>query len=175
MSDVRTATRIALVLIDLQRWIVDMPWAPIGGGAVVDACVRLREGFDASGRHPVVLVRHLRADGADGGADAAANLLVPELRTGPQDRVFSKDALDAFEGTGLDGYLRELGVTGLVLAGLAAAHGVAATATTAVALGYDVVVAHDATAGVSEGDYKAALDRLAGLGVRIEPAARLIP
>jgi nicotinamidase-related amidase len=169
-----SSARSALVLVDLQRWIVDMPWAPASGQDVVETCVRLRDGFSQSDPRAVVLVRYLRADGQDGGATAPANRLVPEFAPRPVEHLVTKNGLDAFEGTELHEHLRELGVTRLVLAGLSTAHGVAATAATAVALGYQVVVMSDATASVSAAEHASALDRLAGLGVRIdsvEPAA----
>jgi nicotinamidase-related amidase len=87
----------------------------------------------------------------------------------------TKNGLDAFDGTDLGEHLRGLGVTRLVLAGLSTAHGVASTAATAVALGYEVVVASDATASVSVAEHTAALDQLAGLGVRISPVEDALP
>ncbi|MEU3840455.1 cysteine hydrolase [Streptomyces sp. NPDC028635] len=161
-----TRARTALVLIDLQRWIVDMPWQPISGDAVADACGRLREHAADTGSSTVVLVRYVRADGADGGVGAAPNQLVPACAPRAGDHVVTKNGLDAFEGTDLDGILRREGVTEVVVAGLSTAHGVAATAATAVRLGYDVVVVSDATASVSEAQHREALDRLAASGAR---------
>ncbi|MFD7442869.1 cysteine hydrolase family protein [Streptomyces sp. NPDC059909] len=170
-----TSARTALVLIDLQQWIVDMPWEPVAGGVVVDACRELRDRFTNAGSSDVVLVRYVRADGADGGVGAAPNRLVPGLEPRADDHLVTKNGLDAFEGTGLDDHLRGSGVTRLVLAGLSTAHGVAATAATAKALGYDVAVAADATASRSQGEHRAALEQLAGLGVRIGRVEDLLP
>lgn len=143
-----------------------MPWAPIAGSEVVDACVRLREGF-AKAEAPTVFVRYLRADGGDGGPAAQPNQFVPEIEPGPGEHLVTKNGLDAFESTDLADHLRGLGVTTVVIAGLSTAHGVAATAATAVASGYDVVVASDATASVSGAEHTGALDQLAGLGVTV--------
>ncbi|GAA0656087.1 hydrolase [Streptomyces thermocarboxydovorans] len=167
-------TRTALVLIDLQRWIVGMPWEPIGGPAVVEACGRLREHFTGHDSSVVVLVRHMSADGADGGVTAPRNQLVPgcEPRTG--DHLVTKHSLDAFEGTELHALLRGENVTELVLAGLSTAHGVAATAAGALRLGYRVTVAEDATASVDEAQYREALDRLTALGARTARVADLV-
>lgn len=170
-----SGARTALILVDLQQWIVDMPWAPVAGAEVVEACVRLRDGFAEAESPAVVLVRYLRADGGDGGGDAAANRLVPELELRASEHLVTKNGLDAFEGTDLDKHLRGLGVTRLVIAGLSTAHGVAATAATAVAAGYEVVVASDATASVSVAEHGSALDQLAGLGVRIGPVEDVLP
>ncbi|MFI1889378.1 cysteine hydrolase family protein [Streptomyces jumonjinensis] len=162
-----SGARTALILVDLQQWIVDMPWSPTTGTDVVKSCVRLRDGFAEADAHTVVLVRHLRADGRDGGAEAPANRLAPALEPRADERLVTKDGLDAFQGTDLREHLNGLAVTRLVLAGLSTAHGVAATAATAVSLGYDVLVVADATASVSEAEHSGALARLARLGVRV--------
>ncbi|MEV0975329.1 isochorismatase family protein [Streptomyces sp. NPDC049915] len=166
--------RSALVLIDLQRWIVDMPWQPISGDAVADACGRLREHFANADSSTVVLVRHVRADGADGGTGAAPNRLVPACAPRAGDHVVTKNGLDAFEGTELGDVLRREGVTEAVVAGLSTAHGVAATAATAVRLGHDVVVVLDATASVDEAQHREALDRLTALGARTATSAEIL-
>ncbi|MFS4092715.1 cysteine hydrolase family protein [Streptomyces sp. AF1A] len=169
-----TRARTALVLIDLQRWIVDMAWQPIGGDAVVDACARLRDHFAHTRSETVVLVRYARADGADGGIGAAPNQLVPACAPRPGDHVVTKHGLDAFEDTELHDVLRRAEVTEVVVAGLSTAHGVASTAATAVRLGYGVVVVSDATASVSEAEHRAALDRLTALGARTAAVADLL-
>ncbi|MFH9944546.1 cysteine hydrolase family protein [Streptomyces murinus] len=161
-----TRAHRALVLIDLQRWIVDMPWQPIDGAAVTEACGRLREQFADSGSSAVVLVRYVRADGSDGGIGAAPNQLVPGLEPRAGEHLVTKHGLDAFEGTDLHERLRGEGVTEVVIAGLSTGHGVAATASTAVGLGYSVVVVSDATASVDEAQHRGALDRLTALGAR---------
>ncbi|WP_256105903.1 cysteine hydrolase family protein [Streptomyces sp. ODS05-4] len=168
-----TRVRTALVLIDLQRWIVDMPWQPVGGAAVADACAALREQAAGAGSPTVVLVRYVRADGADGGVGAAPNQFVPACAPRAGDHVVTKNGLDAFEGTGLEDLLRREGVTELVVAGLSTAHGVAATAATAVRLGFDVTVVSDATASVDEAQHRDALDRLAAAGARTVRSADL--
>lgn len=151
-----------------------MPWQPIDGTAVVEACGRLREHFTADADSVVVLVRHVSADGGDGGADAPRNQLVPQCAPRAGDHLVTKTALDAFEGTGLHETLRDEGVTDLVLAGLSTAHGVAATATTALRLGYGTTITTDATASVDEPQYRAALTRLTGLGAHTTRVADLV-
>ncbi|MFD9002125.1 cysteine hydrolase family protein [Streptomyces sp. NPDC059582] len=169
-----TRARTALVLVDLQRWIVDMPWQPTRGDVVSDVCGRLREHFASTGSATVVLVRYVRADGADGGVDAAPNRLVPGLEPRTGEHLVTKNGLDAFEGTDLHDRLLREGVTQVVIAGLSTAHGVAATAATALRLGYEVVVVSDATASVDEAQHREALDRLTALGARTGPVADLV-
>ncbi|MBN0044349.1 cysteine hydrolase [Streptomyces actuosus] len=170
-----TRAHTALVLIDLQRWIVDMPWQPVDGATVADACGRLREHFAHDTDATVVLVRYVREDGADGGAGAAPNQLVPACAPHPGDHLVTKHGLDAFEGTSLQELLRGEGVTSVVVAGLSTAHGVAATAATAVRLGYDTAVVTDATASQSQAQHQEALDRLVALGARPVLVADLVP
>jgi nicotinamidase-related amidase len=173
MPGYRRGETTALVLVDLQHWIVDMPWAPIPGTQVVDACVRLRDGL-ADAKATTVIVRYLRADGCDGGPQAAPNQLVAALAPRPGDLVVTKDGLDAFTGTGLAGLLREQGRTSLVIAGLSTAHGVSATAGTAMASGFDVAVVSDATASVTVAEHTGALDQLARAGAAICPMADIL-
>ncbi|MEU5519208.1 isochorismatase family cysteine hydrolase [Streptomyces sp. NPDC047860] len=168
-----THARTALVLIDLQRWIVDMPWRPVGGDTVVEACGRLRDHFTDQDASTVVLVRYVRADGADGGVSAAPNQLVPGCAPRAGDHLVTKNGLDAFEGTELADVLRREQVTEVVIAGLSTAHGVASTTATALRLGYDVVVAEDATASVDEAQHREAVDRLTALGARTARVADL--
>jgi nicotinamidase-related amidase len=169
-----TRARTALVLIDLQRWIVGMPWQPADGAAVVEACGRLREHYTHADPATVVLVRYVRADGADGGPDAAPNQLVPGCAPRAGDHLVTKHGLDAFEGTGLHDVLRREGVTDVVVAGLSTAHGVAATAATALRLGYGTAVVTDATASQSTAQHREALDRLTALGARAVQVADLV-
>ncbi|MGI8648291.1 MAG: hypothetical protein DLM55_04485 [Acidimicrobiales bacterium] len=89
MSSVLPGRTTALVLVDLQHWIVAMPWAPIGGIGVVEACIRLRDGF-AEAEAPVVLVRYLRANSSDGGGAAESNRLVPALEPRPGEHLVTK-------------------------------------------------------------------------------------
>ncbi|MFF9082930.1 cysteine hydrolase family protein [Streptomyces rubiginosohelvolus] len=169
-----TRAHTALVLVDLQRWIVDRPWQPVSGAAVADACGRLRDHFAAADSAAVVLVRYVRADGADGGLAAAPNQFVPACAARAGEHVVTKHGLDAFEGTDLHDHLRQTGVTKLVLAGLTTAHGVASTAATALRLGYEVTVVSDATASESDAQHREALDRLTALGARTSPAGSLV-
>jgi nicotinamidase-related amidase len=150
--------RTALVLIDLQHGIVGMPLAPRSGPEVVEAARGLAARFRAAGA-PVILV-HVgwAADGADrpprnvdrpapvppGGLPPEWSELVPGLRE-PGDLVVRKRQWGAFTGTDLDLQLRRRGITTLALAGIATNFGVESTARNAWELGYDLIVAEDAT------------------------------
>ncbi|PRY43876.1 isochorismate hydrolase [Umezawaea tangerina] len=167
------SARSVLILVDLQQWIVDKPLEPIPGPAVVEASVRLREAFDAEAA-PVVIARYVRADGSDGGVAAPANRIVDALEPGRGEHVVTRSGVDAFSGTRLVSDLRDLGAKVLVIAGIATEHGVAATAGTALQLGYEVLVVSDATTGTTAEEHAAALRRLADAGAKVVTVGELL-
>ncbi len=142
-------TTAALVVIDLQKGIVGMPTVH-PAGEVTGRAAQLARAFRERGL-PVVLVNVAgRAPGrTDAGfpkfslpADWAE--LVPELQQHPSDHLVTKQRWGAFLGTTLDDYLRQRGVTQIVLAGIATSIGVESTARSAYDLGYNVVLVVDA-------------------------------
>ncbi|WP_211441184.1 isochorismatase family protein [Collimonas humicola] len=144
----------ALVVIDLQKGIVAYPTVH-PAGQVVQHAAALAEAFRRHGL-PVVLVNV--TGGAPGRAEQARKLdalpagwtdLVPELKQQPQDHLVSKRTWGAFTGTGLDAYLKKLGVTQLVLAGVSTSIGVESTARQAYELGFNVALALDAMTDTS--------------------------
>ena len=138
----------ALVVIDLQKGIVGMAAAhPIVG--VIERTSALIDAFRAH-RLPVVLVnvtdvapgrteQPRRGPFPDGWAD-----LIPELDAQPGDIRVSKRSWGAFATTDLDARLKALGVTQVVVIGVATATGVESTARQAYELGYNVTLAVDA-------------------------------
>ncbi len=159
------SARSVLVLVEVQERILDMPLAPIAGSAVVDAVVRLREAFDLAAA-PVVVVRHLRGDGADD--------VVESLLPGRGEHLVTKTGVDAFTGTRLVSDLRDLGAKSVVIAGVSTKHGVGATAAKALALGYEVTVVSDASASASVEEHQATLWRLNEDGVSVATVAELL-
>jgi nicotinamidase-related amidase len=154
--------RTALVLIDLQRGIVQMPTAPRSGPEVVGNAVRLAEAFRKA-KAPVVLVRvAFSVDGADilrPEVDAPMpardrppdwSELVPEIGPVTGDLVITKHQWGAFYGTELDLQLRRRGIDKIVLAGIATNFGVESTARAAFEMGYGQIFAEDAMTSVSE-------------------------
>jgi nicotinamidase-related amidase len=141
--------KTALVIIDLQKGIVSYPTVhPID--AVVKHASELAAAFRRHGL-PVVLVNV--AGGAPGRTErspgAAARSpdwaeLVPELNRQPQDHVVTKHTWGAFTNTDLYAHLKEIGVTQIVLAGVATSMGVESTARHAHELGFHVALAVDA-------------------------------
>jgi nicotinamidase-related amidase len=144
-----TDPAIALIVIDLQKGIVSLPTVhPIGD--VVKHAGALADAFRRHGL-PVVLVN---VDAAAPGRTeqpprttefpAGWTNLIPELNRQPQDHVVTKRTWGAFTNTDLEAYLKSLGVTQVVIAGVATSIGVESTARHAYELGFNVVLAVDA-------------------------------
>ncbi|EQD67358.1 isochorismatase hydrolase [mine drainage metagenome] len=144
----------ALVVIDLQKGIVALPTAhPVA--AVVKHAHALAAAFRSHGL-PVVLVNV--AGGAPGRTEQARRLgelpddwadLVAELDRQPQDHTVTKRTWGAFTGTDLAEHLRKLGVTQVVIAGVATSIGVESTARQAYERGFNVALAVDAMTDMS--------------------------
>ena len=134
----------ALVVIDLQKGVLGMSTVHPLGDVIVRAS-QLARAFRNRGL-PVILVRV--SSGAPGRTDVGPNKtarpadwteLVPELDQHPEDYIVTKQRVGAFIGTSLDEYLREHGVTHVVLAGVVTSMGVESTARSAFDYGYNVV------------------------------------
>jgi nicotinamidase-related amidase len=140
----------ALIVVDLQKGIVALPVVhPIAD--VIGHARALADAFRARGL-PVVLV-HVTG-GAPGRTEQPprhmGNLpegwadLIPELDRQPHDIVVTKRSWGAFATTDLETRLKALGVTQVVIAGVATATGVEATARQAYEQGFNVTLAIDA-------------------------------
>lgn len=149
MPELHIDDRVALIVIDLQAGTTANPTAhPVD--EVVGHAVDLAAAFRQGGL-PVVLAS---VDGMPAGRTSygsggrefppAFSALRPELDPQPADVLVTRRTWSAFAGTDLDARLRDLGVTQLVLAGLATSFGVESTARAAYDLGYSVILAADA-------------------------------
>ena len=143
---------VALVVIDLQKGVVGMPTVhPVAD--IVRQAADLAAAFRQL-ELPVVLVNV--TGGAPGRTDANRagqttaerpagwDVLVDELDAQPGDLLVTKRTWGAFQDTSLDADLRRLGVTQVVLTGVATSAGVESTARHAHELGYHVVLVTDA-------------------------------
>lgn len=141
--------KTALVVIDLQQGIVSLPTVHPIGDVVKNACA-LADAFRRRGL-PVVLVN---VDGdAPGRTEqprrttpfpAGWTDLIPELNRQPGDIVVTKRTWGAFASTDIEHQLKALGVTQVVIAGVATATGVESTARQAYEQGFNVTLATDA-------------------------------
>ncbi|MGW3347143.1 isochorismatase family cysteine hydrolase [Nonomuraea rubra] len=139
----------ALVVVDLQEGIVGLPLAH----PVPDVLERNRELLAEFRRRglPVVLVNV--AGGPAGRNDLGAAFpafpsglteLVPQLDATQGDHLVTKKSRSAFTGTGLAQWLRERGVTQVVVTGIATGSGVESTARDAHEQGFHVTLPVDA-------------------------------
>jgi nicotinamidase-related amidase len=141
--------KTALIVIDLQKGIVALANADVVDGVVKNARL-LADAFRAR-RLPVVLVNV--ADSAPGRTERprlAAPFpvgwtdLLPDLGQQPDDITVTKRTWGAFASTNLEQQLRALGVTQVVVVGVATSVGVEATARQAYEAGFNVTLATDA-------------------------------
>lgn len=142
--------KAALLLIDLQKGIVNRA-GPHPFAEVISRASALAGAFRHH-RRPVVLVNvagsapgrteHIRSSGGPRPPDWTD--FVPELNRQPQDHVVTKRTWGAFIMSDLESHLNRLGVTQVVLAGVATSIGVESTARQAYELGFNVTLAIDA-------------------------------
>lgn len=158
----------ALIVVDVQSAFVS------GEGAVPDA-VRLVErttDLIARARRDGALVVHLQNDGPPGAEDEPHTPgweLHHPVEPGPAEVVIRKPKDDGFDGTALGGLLAGAGVEALAVCGVMSEMCVQATARTALARGYRVVLPYDAHAtqnvpaapGISEEIPAATVSRVA--------------
>lgn len=146
--------KTALIVIDLQKGIVGMPVAHPIAGVIANASALL----EAFRRHhlPVVLV-NVDA-GAPGRTEQSIRLaerpagwtdLIPELAPQSGDHLVTKRTWGAFTGTDLERHLKALGITQVVIVGIATTAGVESTARHAHELGFNVTLAIDAMTDTS--------------------------
>ena len=144
----------ALIIVDLQKGIVSLPVVhPIGD--IIERARVLADAFRTRGL-PVVLVNV--TGGAPGRTEQPRQTgprpegwtdLIPELNQQPGDIVVTKQTWGAFTRTNLEAQLNGLGVTQVVIAGVATGIGAEATARQAFELGFNVTLAIDAMTDMS--------------------------
>lgn len=161
--------KTALVVIDLQKGIVERQTAPYTAEAVIRNAAALAEAFRKN-EMPVFLVRVTPSpDGKDalrpitdvtmpaqipppGWAD-----IVPEMGPKAGDFIITKHQWGAFYGTELDLEFRRRGMTTIVLCGIATNIGVESTARFAYEYGYQQVFAEDAMSALSAEEHEFAI------------------
>ncbi len=173
----------ALLVVDLQKGIVGLPFVhPIAD--VVHRARALLDAFRQAGL-PVVLIN---VEGAAPGRteQPRPNLsafgegwtdLIPELDRQPTDILVTKRTWGAFASTDLELRLKALGVTQVVVLGVATGTGVEATARQAYEAGFNVTLAVDAMADrrpeAHDHSIKAVFPRLGETGTSQEIIALL--
>lgn len=151
----------AILVVDMLNDFVYGALTCDRGKAIVPATARLLDAAREAGV-PVIFCNdaHLRGidreltiwgDHAIAGTSGAE--VIPELNLSDKDYVVPKRRYSGFFQTDLDILLKELGVQTVVMTGLHAHMCVRHTSADAFSLGYDVVVAKEATDSFTEEDY----------------------
>lgn len=151
----------AIIVVDMLNDFVYGALTCDRGKAIVPATARLLEAAREKGV-PVIFSNdaHLRnidrelaiwGDHAIAGTPGAE--VIPELKLSEGDYVVPKRRYSGFFQTDLDILLKELGVQTVVMTGLHTHMCVRHTSADAFSLGYDVVVAKEATDSFTEEDY----------------------
>ena len=146
-------SKTALIVVDLQKGIINLPLIhPVAG--VIERTRALLDAFRERDL-PVVLVNV--AGGAPGRTEQPPRLstfpegfsdLIPELDRKATDIVVTKRTWGAFASTDLETQLKAIGVTQVVVTGVATGTGVEATARQAYEQGFNVTLALDAMTDV---------------------------
>lgn len=141
---------IALIVVDLQKGLIGLPVIH-SIDVIVERTRALADAFREHGL-PVVLVNV--AGGAPGRTEQPPRQtgprpdgwtdLIPELNRQPGDIVITKRTWGAFASTGLETQLKALGVTQVVILGVATGTGVESTARQPYEQGFNVTLAIDA-------------------------------
>lgn len=155
----------AILVVDMLNDFVTGALTCDRAKAIVPATARLLDAARSAGV-PVIFCNDAHIKGIDRelalwGDHAIAGTkgaeVIPELKVCEKDYVVPKRRYSGFFQTDLDILLWELGVKTVVMTGLHAHMCVRHTSADAYCLGYDVVVAKEATDSFTEEDYKAGL------------------
>ncbi|AJF63916.1 isochorismatase family protein [Streptomyces vietnamensis] len=135
----------ALIVVDVQSAFVTGDGAVPAAGRLVDRTTDLI----ARARRDGAFIAHLQNDGPPGAEDEPHTPgweLHHPVEPGPAEVVIRKPHDDGFQETALGVVLADAGVRAIAVCGVMSEMCVQATARTALALGYRVVVPHDAHA-----------------------------
>jgi nicotinamidase-related amidase len=175
----------ALVLIDLQHGIMGMPVRPHSTDAVLKASSKMASAFREK-HAKVVYVRvdinhltPLNVDRSFGDPNAApppaiASELVAAAGFQESDLLITKHHWSAFGQTELEDTLKKLGVTTIVLGGVATNFGVESTARHAVAVGFNVVIAEDACSTIEAEAHTFAIEKIFPMIGRVRTSQEII-
>lgn len=157
--------KTALIVIDIQKGIVQLPCAH-SMDSVIDRVAEITRAFRQHNA-PVVLVNV--AGGAPGRSEQPKRMgdllpdwieLVPELEAQASDHRVTKRSWGAFMHTDLHEHLQGLGVTQVVIVGVATSIGVESTARQAYELGYNVALATDAMTDMNASAHENSVARI---------------
>ena len=162
--------KTALVLIDLQKWIVERETKPYPSGTVVANAVKLVNKFREN-KMPIFFVHvdfknavplMVESDSAFSRGNPPEDWadFVPELGVTPSDLVVTKRQWGAFYGTDLEQQLRRRNIHTIVLGGISTIYGVESTARFAYEFGFSQIFAEDAMADMSEDAHRISVEHV---------------
>lgn len=158
----------AVIVVDMLNDFVTGPLTCERGRAIVPATAQLIDAARAAGipvifsndAHLPKIDRELEIWGDHAIVGTPGADVIPELKLSDKDYVVPKRRYSGFFQTSLDILLKELGVKTVIMTGLHAHMCVRHTSADAFQLGYNVVVAKEATDSFTEQDYLYGLDYL---------------
>ncbi len=179
-----TAEKTALVIIDLQHGLAVMPVAPRTFDEVVDRTAHLAESFRQKKSHVIWVrfdfhnFRRLVVDQAMIDPNAPpfppeSVEIVPEAGKRPDELLITKRFWGAFDTTTLEAELHKRGVDTIVLCGISTDIGVESTARSAATLGFNVVVAEDATSARNMETHLNAIEQIFPFLGRVRSASQI--
>lgn len=136
----------ALIVIDVQQGMDDPRFGERNNPDAEQRIADLLAAWRAAGR-PVIHVQHASLESESVfREDRPGHALKREVLPEEGEPLFKKHVSSAFIGTDLEKYLRERGITDLVMVGMTTEHCVSTTARMGGNLGFNVTVVADATA-----------------------------
>jgi len=156
----------ALLLLDVQNFVVRLPTVPLDGRAVLARAVRLAERC----RQRAILTILVRVDSGHHNAlllkppsdvpmprfdlPPGAHELAPEIGPEPGDVIVTKHSWGAFHETDLDTQLRRRGIKTLIVAGFTTNYAIESTVRQAHERGYAQILVSDAMAAFSLAEHE---------------------
>lgn len=155
----------AILVVDMLNDFVYGALACDRGKAIIPATARLLDAARAAGvpvifcndAHIKGIDRELKLWGDHAIAGTEGAKVIPELNVSECDYIVPKRRYSGFFQTDLDILLKELGVKTVIMTGLHTHMCVRHTSADAFSLGYDVIVAREATDAFTEEDYNIGL------------------
>ena len=152
----------AVLVVDMLNDFVTGALTCDRGKAIVPATARLLDAARAAGvpvifcndAHIKGIDRELKLWGDHAIAGTPGAQVIPELKVSESDYIVPKRRYSGFFQTDLDILLKELGVKTVIMTGLHAHMCVRHTSADAYCLGYDVIVAKEATDSFTQEDYE---------------------
>ena len=160
------AATTALILLDVQNFIVGLPTVPLDGRAVLANAVKLAEACRRKG----ILTVLVRVDSGHDNAlllKPSADVSMPkfelppgaynfarEIGPSPGDVVVTKHSWGAFHETDLDTHLRRRGMKTLIVAGFTTNYAIESTVRQAHERGYAQILVSDAMAAFSLAEHE---------------------